>query len=95
MDGGFCDGNGSFGGVMRSEEGAWILGYRGSSNAEVPLHAEIIAIKMSGGRIIIETDSSTVDCSESLTGSHLLEYISSHRIPLHWILSSTITFSTS
>ena len=68
VDGGFRDGRGVFGGVLRDKTGAWLWGIRGRSYATDLLHAEIIALKMglqvlrlkAEGRVIIETDSSTL-----------------------------------
>ena len=66
IDGGFRDAQGSFGSVLRDDEGNWIWGFNGSNNANDALHAKIISLKRglealvekNVGRTIIETDSS-------------------------------------
>ena len=66
VDGGYRDGHGAFGGILRDDQGNWLWGIRGRSHAHDPLHAELIALKFGiqaiitkgESRILIETDSS-------------------------------------
>ena len=75
VDEGFRDGQGTFGGVLRDDEGNVKWGFSGKSSAGDALHAELIAMKIglqalldkNCSRILVETDSSqTVNLLHSI-----------------------------
>lgn len=55
VDGCFCDGKGTYEGVLRDEEWKWISGFKGNSNAGDWLNAEILALR-AGINALVEKD---------------------------------------
>ena len=66
VDGSYRDGCGTYGGILRDEDGNWVWGFSGKCNDSSPLHAELMglreglqALKDRGIlRALVETDSS-------------------------------------
>lgn len=53
VDGSFYDRQGTFGGLLRDDQGKWMWGFTGKSNANDPLHAELQCLRV-GLQVLID-----------------------------------------